>query len=90
MPKLNWEIVLWNITEAREQLEQIEQSIKSGEISEGSFRVLLEHAFHHVNFACNIRKVTSKRYANMSDEDFNLWSKFPIEIEPYEVRTSRK
>ncbi|HEY2865486.1 MAG TPA: hypothetical protein VGJ02_00215 [Pyrinomonadaceae bacterium] len=81
MPKLNWEIVKWNIAEAREQLEEIERQIATGEISEGSFGVMITHAFHHLNFAWNIRRVSTKRYSNLTTEDFNFGGDFPADIE---------
>lgn len=81
MPKLNWEIILSNIKEAREQLEEIENLIAQNEtISEIELQIKLEHAYHHLNFAWNIRRKSSKKYAKLSDKEFNEWSKFPKEI----------
>jgi hypothetical protein len=86
MKKLNWPIILSNIAEAREQLQQIEARANTGEkISEVEFQILLEHAYHHLNFAWQIRHTPTKRYANLTDEDFNLWSKYPKEIKAYRV-----
>jgi|GEM_PF-657496 len=86
MPKLNWKIILYDITEAREQLEEIEAQIKEGKkISEGSFQVMLQHTYHHLNFAWNVRHVSTKKYANLSDKNFNKWSKFPKEIKPSKI-----
>jgi hypothetical protein len=82
MPKLNWEIILYNIAEAREQLEQIEERVKNGKKpAEGELQVMIEHAYHHLNFAWNIRHVSTKRYSRLSDDEFNEWSKFPQQIE---------
>jgi CRISPR/Cas system-associated protein Cas10 (large subunit of type III CRISPR-Cas system) len=85
MPKLNWTIVGYNVTEAREQLEKIEKEIKEGTIAEGKFRVDLEHAFHHLSVAWNVRRASMKAYKDMSDEDFNRLSQFPAELEPFKV-----
>jgi hypothetical protein len=85
MARLNWTIVGYNITEAREQLEKIEKQIKLRAISEGEFQVQLEHAFHHLSFAWNVRRTTMKTYRDMSDEDFNRCSQFPADLEPYKV-----
>ena len=87
MAKLNWEIVKSNIAEAREQLEEIEKQIRDAEISEGSFEVNIAHAFHHLNFAWNIRSVSSKRYAKCSHADFNSWGAFPSDIELMKLET---
>jgi hypothetical protein len=76
MLKLNWEIVNDNIVEAREQLEEVERQIASEDISEGSFKVMIEHAFHHLNFAWNVRQLSSEQYVRMNDADFNAWGVF--------------
>lgn len=89
MPKLNWEIILSNINDAREQLEEIEKLIEEKKLSEVAFQIKLEHAFHHLNFAWNIRHLPSKSYRKMSDEDFNEWSKFPEEIEIYKIERNQ-
>jgi hypothetical protein len=44
---------------------------------EGAFKVQLQHAYHHLNFAWNIRRVRTRHYRNMTDKNFNRWSKFP-------------
>ncbi len=90
MKKLNWEIILSNLSEAREQLEQIERRVKNGEkISEIDLQIWIEHAYHHLNFAWNIRHVSTKRYSRLTDEEFNLWSKFPKEITVYHLRKTK-
>lgn len=82
MSKMNWEIIQYNIRDVREQLQEIEDLIDQGTPpSEIEFQIKIEHAFHHLSFAWNIRHVSSKEYGNLSDEDFNAWSKFPKEIE---------
>lgn len=88
MPKLNWELVSYNLAEAREQLEQIEALIEVKKPpSEEAFQVMLEHAIHHLAFAWNIRKVSATKYSKMSDADFNKWSSFPVEIEAFSTNT---
>jgi len=86
MPKLNWKIILSNLAEAREQIERIEASAKEKtKPSEIELQIWIEHVYHHLNFAWNIRHETSERYGNLSDEDFNNWSKFPREIEESKI-----
>jgi len=88
MPKLNWDIILSNIAEAREQLEEIQTRVGEGEsITEYDLQVMLEHAYHHLNFAWNVRRVPTKQYAKLSDEEFNQWSRFPPEIRAYGLST---
>ncbi|HYG11700.1 MAG TPA: hypothetical protein VD835_17265 [Pyrinomonadaceae bacterium] len=86
MRKLNWEIILSNLAEAREQLEKIELRVKAGEPpAEGEFQIMLEHAYHHLNIAWNVRRVSAERYAQLTDEEFNQWSKFPRELEEWKI-----
>jgi hypothetical protein len=87
MPKLNRKIVKSNIVDVREQLEQIESQITSGEISEGAFEAMMLHAFHHLNFAWNIRKISTKRYMNLTDDDFNFWGDFPTDLELLRIKS---
>lgn len=81
MKRLNWKITLSNLAEAREQIEQIEERAKNGKKpSEIEFQIMLEHVYHHLNFAWNIRHTATTVYANLSDEEFNKWSRYPQEI----------
>ena len=75
---MNWEIILYNLKEAREQIEEIEKLVaKENSPSESEFQIKLEHCYHHLNFAWNIRHSSTDDYRNLSDKDFNKWSKFP-------------
>lgn len=85
MKKLNYEIILHNIEESREQLEEIEKQLKDENLSEIDFQTQLEYAYHHLNFAWNIRHSSTEEYKEMSDDNFNNWSKFPKEIKPSKV-----
>ena len=73
---MNRQIIESNIKEAREQLEEIEKRL-SANLSEGELLVMLQHAYHHLNFAWNAKKVSNSRYAKMSEEEFNEWGKYP-------------
>lgn len=79
--RLNWEIIGYNLAEAREQLEELERSIRDKDFpDEISLQIQLEHAYHHLNFAWNIRRVRTRDYRHMTDENFNRWSKHPKEM----------
>lgn len=86
MPKLNCEIVLYNLRDAREQLAEIEKLAASGELDEIAFESMIQHAYHHLNFAWNVRHITSKRYSSLTDNEFAEWSKFPDDLEPLGVK----
>jgi hypothetical protein len=79
------EIILQNISEAREQLEAIEKSLLDPDYDECELKIGLEHAYHHLNYAWNIRNESDATLGRDSDEDFAKWSKYPTgEIYEYE------
>ncbi|HEU4390756.1 MAG TPA: hypothetical protein VFV34_23325 [Blastocatellia bacterium] len=91
MKRLNWTIILYDIIEAREQLQEIEARAKSrAKPNEFDLQVMLEHAYHHLNFAWNVRHQPTNKYANLDDRDFNKWSKFPREMKPLSIPVRRK
>lgn len=86
MRKINAGIVLSNISEAREELEKIEALARSGEeLDDGDLTVMFGHAYHHLNFAWNARRVADEKYRNLTGEDFNEWGKFPADVMLYTV-----
>lgn len=90
---MNWRIIAANLREARQQLEDIERQIEKKKYpDEIELQLLLEHAYHHLNFAWNIRRIKTKEYASLSDEDFNRWGQFPedIELPEIEIKQTRK
>ncbi|HRH46028.1 MAG TPA: hypothetical protein PKY82_30575 [Pyrinomonadaceae bacterium] len=82
---MNNKIILYNIQEAREQLEEIEKLLNDENLSEVDFQIKLEHAYHHLNFAWNIRRAKTEKYQKLSNKNFNKWSKFPKEIKPFKI-----
>jgi len=79
------EIILENIAEARQQLEAIEKSMLDAQYEECELRLDLEHAYHHINYAWNVRNESDAALVQHSVEDFVKWSKFPVgEIREYE------
>ncbi len=76
----NRELIARNLREALEQLEEIVESITSDpEYPEEQFRIHLEHVYHHLNFAWNIRDADEARVIRCSDEDFREWSRYPAD-----------
>jgi hypothetical protein len=89
--RINWHIIASNVNEARQQLEEIEAQVARRErVDEADLKVMLEHAFHHINFAWNARRAPMRRYLNLSDTDFNRWGKFPKDIELLRLPVQRK
>lgn len=86
---MNWKIIAGDLREAREQIEEIEQRILKKDYSEGGLYIDLQHAYHHLNFAWNVRRIKTKEYANLTDKDFNRWGQFPKDIEAFKVTEKR-
>jgi hypothetical protein len=78
---MNWEIIIGNLAEARDQIERLEKQINTGDFpNDVEFQILMQHAFHHLNFAWNIRNESIERYASMTDADFRRWGEFPKDL----------
>jgi hypothetical protein len=78
MKKLNWKIMLTEIREAREELEKLERRIESrNKPVEIELELSLRHAYHHINFAWNIRHTETGKYSKLTEADFEEWGKFP-------------
>jgi hypothetical protein len=78
---LNLEIIVSNLTEAAEEFEKLRARASNGELNEANLQVELLHAYHHLNFAWNIRHVSTSQYTKLTQEQFNRWGKYPSEIE---------
>jgi hypothetical protein len=78
---LNMEIIRSNLSEAIAQLQSLERKASTGDLNEGEFQVDLCHAYHHLNFAWNIRYVTTPQYANLTQKQFESWGKYPTKID---------
>ena len=79
--RLNLEIIQSNLSEAIEELERLRDRASSGELNEADLQVRLCHAYHHLNFAWNIRHVPTSKYAKLTKSQFNRWGKYPSKIE---------
>jgi hypothetical protein len=85
---MNKNLILINLKEAKEQLETTISDLESdSDFSEEGFQVELKHAYHHLNFTWNIRNIPIEKYRNMTDKNFNKWSKFPKNKDDYEFET---
>lgn len=73
------EAIRQNISEAREQLEEIEKSLLNPEYEACELQVDLEHAYHHLNYAWNIREESDAALAELSAENFAKWSRYPAD-----------
>jgi hypothetical protein len=79
--RLNLKIIGSNIAEATEQLARLLQRISPGELDEGELQVGLQHAYHHLNFAWNVRREPTSAYVALTQEQFEQWGKYPPDID---------
>jgi hypothetical protein len=79
--KLNLEIIGSNLSEAIEELERLRDRASTGELNEADLQVRLCHAYHHLNFAWNIRYVSTSEYAKLTNSQFERWGKYPADLE---------
>ena len=86
---LNYEILEFHIREAAEELDSLLSRIQFmlgrldkagdlqvdawGDLNEAGLKVSLAHAYHHMNFAWNVRNKTTKE----ADRNFDRDEKFP-------------
>jgi hypothetical protein len=78
---MNVDIIGSNISEAAEELAKLQSLAADGTLTEAALQVGLLHAYHHLNFAWNIRNVATSTYASLSQRQFDKWGKYPVEIE---------
>jgi hypothetical protein len=55
--RLNMRIIGGNISEANEELAKLLHKMLTGKLKEPELQVGLQHAYHHLNFAWNVRRV---------------------------------
>lgn len=65
---LNTKIIGGNIAEAAEQLAKLLHTILTGKLNEADLQVGLRHAYHHLNFAWNIRRLPTSEYMALTSE----------------------
>jgi hypothetical protein len=79
----NRKIVRSNLAEAIEQLQELEGKAANGELLEEHLQIGLLHAYHHLNFAWNVRRISMSEYSNLTQSQFEKWGTYPAEIEDF-------
>jgi hypothetical protein len=79
--KLNLGVMGKNLDEAIEELLRIRDIIHKGNADEDDLQIKLRHAYHHINFAWNARRVTTTEYAHMTQAQFRSWGSYPNDFE---------
>ncbi len=76
--RLNRICMHYDLLEAIEELRDIVKQLKHNpRFSEIDLQVKLSHAYHHLNYTWNSRFSTIKEYRDLTDANFNKWSKYP-------------
>ena len=57
--------------------EYIEERDKRHPFTESALHASLRHAYHHLNWAWNVRRTQEERVWKCAEKDFSRWSKFP-------------
>jgi len=79
---MNREFILINLKEAQEELSRTIQEIENNsEYDPGEYFVAMQHLYHHINTAWNIRDSDSIRAEICSEDDFRKWRQFPSDID---------
>jgi hypothetical protein len=78
---LNTKLIGGEIAEANEQLARLLHTILTGKLNEAELQVGLRHAYHHLNFAWNIRRKPTSEYAALTQEHFEEWGRYPSDID---------
>lgn len=79
--ELNLQIVASNLDEVIEELVRIRANVSAGTIVEEELQVGLCHAYHHLNFAWNVRHVSTEKYAHLTNAQFKRWGSYPRDID---------
>ncbi|MEY8251923.1 MAG: hypothetical protein RPR91_06030 [Colwellia sp.] len=75
-----------NLHEAMYEIKGIITSINAGKMTNRKLQFEIEHVYHHLNFAWNVRNEYEDTINKCSDENFIKWSKYPLgDIEEYKV-----
>ena len=78
---LNSKIIQSNLGQAVDQLRKLERKAADGKLREEELQVGLLHAYHHLNFAWKVRRISTSEYSNLTQSQFDRWGKYPVEIE---------
>ena len=78
---MNKNLVVFHLSEAREQLQSmLEEITKDPEYDYGEYVVEMQHLYHHLNTAWNARDASDAEAEPISDELFNRRGDFPQDL----------
>ena len=75
---MNKSYILYNLKEAYAQIsETIAEFESNSDYGFPEFKVEMEHIYHHLNTAWNAQNSTEQESNECSEENFQLWRRFP-------------
>lgn len=74
-------IILSNLAEANEEIAKLIFRTVHGGLREEHLQIGLLHAYHHLNFAWNVRRTPTAKYVALSKKQFEKWGRYPADIE---------
>ncbi len=99
MSRLTWKLILFNLSEAHDELDELHCRLhvltyrelpddcackawlserdRRHPFTEFSLHARFDHAYHHLNFAWNVRRTPEKRAWQCATQDFLRWGRFP-------------
>ncbi len=79
--QLNRRHILYNLEEARDEIDLVIRDLRRGEYTEERFRRAMAHVVHHTNIAWNGR-ATRHEIGDASEDAIREWSRYPADLEP--------
>jgi hypothetical protein len=74
--------ILSNLRESKANLESMINDIeKDNDFDFEGYYSVMQHIYHHLNTAWNIRKEKEETIRKCIEEDFNTWRHFPSEFD---------
>jgi len=72
------EMILSSLREAKDELDRLIDEIeKDSDFSFDGYYVGVQHIYHHLNTAWNIRNESEETIEGCSENDFYNWRRFP-------------
>ena len=79
---MNKVFIVQNLREAEEEISRIIKEIESkDDYDHVEYEIGMRHLYHHLNTAWNTRNISDDRIRKCSDQDFDDWRQFPVDMD---------
>lgn len=79
--RLNRQNIASNLEEAIEQIRRLHTHASERNLKEEELQVGLLHAYHHLNWASNTRRIPESELKCFTPGQYRKWGKYPTGIE---------